>query len=101
MHKLDLLYMLHNKLYGKTYKYIPTGINLAWRYKVTRLLKAKKAADVAEMIKDIYKAGSLRYSKVLQCDNGSIFMSYVAKLLEGKGLQDRLFKWTRVANGGY
>ena len=38
--------------------------------------------DVAEMIADIYKVGSLTYPKIFQCDNGSEFKADVTKLLE-------------------
>ena len=69
-------------LYGNKYKYIPTGIDAASRYKVARLLRTKQARDVAEMIANIYKVGPLTYSEILQCDNGSEFKGEVTKLLE-------------------
>ena len=75
LHQFDLLYMPYDKLYGNKYKYILSGINVASRYKVARPLKTKQAKEVAEMIKDIYKAGPLTYPKVFQCDNGSEFKS--------------------------
>ena len=49
MHQLDLLYMPSDTLYGNKYKYIPSGIDVASRYKVERLLRTKQAKDVAEM----------------------------------------------------
>ncbi|XP_057292555.1 uncharacterized protein LOC130621266 [Hydractinia symbiolongicarpus] len=82
MHQFDLFYMPHDKLYGNTYKYILIGIDVASRYKVARPLRTKKASEVADMIKDIYKAGPLHYPKTSQCDNGSEFKSDVTKLLE-------------------
>lgn len=47
MHQFDLLYMPHNKLYGNTYKYILTGIDVASGYKVATPLRTNKAAVVA------------------------------------------------------
>ncbi|XP_057294655.1 uncharacterized protein LOC130623189 [Hydractinia symbiolongicarpus] len=79
--------MPHDKLYGSTYKYVLTGIDVASRYKVARPLRTKKASEVADMLKDIYKAGPLRYPRVFQCDNGSEFKSNVSKLLESKGVE--------------
>lgn len=79
--------MSHNKLYGNTYKYILTGIDVASRYKVERPLRTKKSADVAEMVKDIFKAGPLRYPKVFQYYYGSEFKSDVTKLLGKKVVQ--------------
>ena len=87
LHQFDLLYMPYDKLYGNKYKYILSGINVASRYKVARPLKTKQAKEVAEMIKDIYKAGPLTYPKVFQCDNGSEFKSEVAKLLEKNNVE--------------
>ena len=75
LHQFDLLYMPYDKLYCNKYKYILSGTDVALRYKVARPLKTKQAKEVAEMIKDIYKAGPLTYPKVFQCDNGSEFKS--------------------------
>ncbi|XP_057290169.1 uncharacterized protein LOC130612841 [Hydractinia symbiolongicarpus] len=89
MHQFDLLYMPHDKLYGNTYKYILTGIDVASRYKVARPLRTKRASEVADKIKDVCKAGPLHYPKTLQSDNGSKFKSDVTKLLEDKGVEIR------------
>ncbi|XP_057299233.1 uncharacterized protein LOC130629873 [Hydractinia symbiolongicarpus] len=87
MNQLGLLYMPHDRLYESIYKYILTGFDVTSRYKVARPLRTKKASEVAEMIKDIYKAGPLRYPKTFQCDNGSEFKSDATKMLEGKGIK--------------
>ena len=82
MHQFDLLYMSSDTLYGNKYKYIPTGIDAAYRYKVASLLRTKRAKDVAEMIADIQKVGPLTYPKIFQCDNGSELKGEVTKMLE-------------------
>ena len=82
MHQFDLLYIPSDTLYGSKYNYIPAGIDAASRYKVTRPLRTKQACDVAEMIADIYKVGSLTYPSIFQCDNGSEFKEDVTKMLE-------------------
>ena len=74
--------MPSDALYGNKYKYILAGIDAASRYKVVRPLRTKQAADVAEMIADIFKAGPLTYPKIFQCDNGSEFKAGVTKLQE-------------------
>ena len=71
-----------DQLYGKTYKYILTGIDVASRFKVARPLLTKKASEVAERLRDIYKAGPLTWPKTVQIDNGSEFKSDVTKLFE-------------------
>ena len=87
MHQFDLLYMLSDTLYGNKYKYILTGIDVASRFKVVRPLRTKQARNVAEMIADIYKVGSLTYPKIFQCDNGSKFKREVTKMLEKHGVK--------------
>ena len=82
MHQFDLLCMPSDTLYGNKYKYILAGIDAASRYKVARPLRTKQARDVAEMIADIYKVGSLTYPSTFQCDNGSEFQGEVTKMLE-------------------
>ena len=69
-------------LYGNKYKYILAGIDAASRYKVVRLLRTQQAADIAEMIADIYKVEPLTYPKIFQCDNGSEFKEEVTEMLE-------------------
>ena len=76
-------------LYGNKYKYILSGINVASRYKVARPLRTKQAADVAAMIADIYKIGSLTYHKIFQCDNGSEFKGKVTRMLKKHGVMIR------------
>ena len=84
MHQFDLLYMPNNTLYGNKCKYILSGIDSAFRYKVARPLRTKQAKDVAEMIADVYKVGplTLTYPKIFQCDDGSEFKGEVTRLLE-------------------
>ena len=82
MHQFDLLYMPSETLYGNQYKYILTGIDVASRYKVARLLRTEQVRDIAEMKADIYKVGPLTYPKIFQCDNGSKFEADVTKMLE-------------------
>ena len=89
MHQFDLLYMPLDSLYGSKYKYILAGIDAASRFKVTRPLRTKQARDVAEMIADIYKVGSLTYPKTFQCDNGSEFKGEVTKMLEKQEVKIR------------
>ena len=81
MHQFDLLYMPSDTLYRNKHKYILSGIDVAFRYKVVRPLRTKQAKDMAEMIADIYKIGPLTYPKIFQCDNGSKFKAEVTKLL--------------------
>ena len=89
MHQFDLLYIPSDTRYGNKYKYILAGIDAASRYKVTRPLRMKQARNVAEMITDIYKTGTLTYPKIFQCDNGSEFKGEVTKMLEKQEVKIR------------
>ena len=51
-HQFDLLYMPHNVVYGSTYKYVLTGVDVASRYKIARPLRTKKASDVAFLLQE-------------------------------------------------
>ena len=82
MHQFDLLYIPSDTLYGNKYKYILAGIDATSRYRVARPLRTKQVRDVAEMIADIYKVGTLTYPKIFQCDNGSEFKAEMTKMLE-------------------
>ena len=74
--------MPHDVFEGNTYRYLLTGIDVASRYKVVKLLMTKKSSVVAFVLGAIYKRGSnFKHSKVFQCDNGSEFKGEVTKLL--------------------
>ena len=82
MYQFNLLYMPSDTSCGNKYKYILSGIDVASRYKVARTMRMKQAKDVADMIADICKVGSVTYPKIFQCDNGSEFKGEVVKMLE-------------------
>ena len=81
IHQADLLYLPHDKVYYNTYKYTLQVIDVASRFKVSRSLKTKKASEVAEMFKDIYIKGPLRYPKEFHVDNGTDFKADIQKLV--------------------
>ena len=82
MHQFDLLCMPSDTLDGNKYNDILCGIDIASRYKVARPLRTKQAADVANMIADIYKVDPLTYPKIFQYDNGSEFKGEMTRLLQ-------------------
>ena len=80
--------MPYNLFEGNTYKYILTGIDVASRYKVVRLLRAKKSSEVAFVLEAIYKKGDVfNYPKTFQCDHGPEFKNEVTKLLEKHNIE--------------
>ena len=81
VHQADLLFLPHDRIRGKTYKYALTVVDVASRYKAAEPLSSKEAKGVAEALSRIYKRGPLRFPKLLQVDPGREFMGEVNKLL--------------------
>ena len=69
-------------------------IDVASEYKASRPLKTKEAKEVAEMFKDIYKKGPLRYLDELHVDSGTEFKGEVIKLAKEHNvlINARLFR---------
>ena len=82
LHQADLLYLPHDKVYQNTYKYTLNVIDAASGYKASRPLKTKKASEVSERFKDIYKKGPLQYPEELHVDSGTEFKGEVLKLMK-------------------
>ena len=74
LHQADLLYLPHDKVGQKKYKYTLNVVDVGSGYKASRPLKTKKASEVEEMLKDIYKKGPLRYPKEFHVDNGTCLL---------------------------
>ena len=82
MHQADFFTCRTIRSTKTTYKYVLNVIDVASRYKASRPLKTKKASEVAEMFKDIYKKGPLKYPVELHVDNGTEFKADVLKLMK-------------------
>ena len=70
------------KVYQNTYKYVLNVNDIASGYKASRTLRTKKAKEFAEMFKNIYKKGPLKYPEALHVDSGTVFKGDVFKLLK-------------------
>ena len=81
IHQADIMYLPHDKYYLLTYKYVLNVIDVASRYKASRPLRSKKASEVADRFRDIYRKGPLKYPKELYVDNGTEFRSAVDQLM--------------------
>ena len=60
VHQADLLFLPHDKVGRKTYKYALTIVDVASRYKEAEPLDGKTAANVAAALERIYKRGPLK-----------------------------------------
>jgi IS30 family transposase len=81
IHQADLLFLPHDRVGRRTYKYALTLVDVASRYKAARPLTSKLASEVANAFASIYKDGPLTYPKTLMVDDGHEFKGAVTKLL--------------------
>ena len=88
-HQADLLFLPHDRVRRKTYKYALTIIDVASRYKEAEPLATKNSTEVARALEKIYKRSSLRWPQVFQVDPGREFMGDVTTILTKHGVQIR------------
>ena len=81
VHQADL-FLPHDKLRRKTYKYALTVVDIASRYKEAEPLTSKHSNEVARAFQAIYKHGPLTWPQMLQVDPGREFMGGVTKEME-------------------
>ena len=89
VHQADLLYLPHDRVAKRTYKYALTVVDVASRFKEAEPLASKGAAEVAEALSRIYKRSPLKWPKLLQVDPGKEFMGAVGQLLANHGVSVR------------
>ena len=89
VHQADLLFLPHDSLGRKTYKYALTVVDVASRYKEAEPLTTKGAAEVAGALERIYKRSPLKWPKLLQVDPGREFMGAVSQLMAKHGVSVR------------
>ena len=89
VHQADLLFLPHDKVGRRTYKYALTVVDVASRFKEAEPLTTKEAKEVAGALSRIYKRGPLNWPKLLQVDPGREFMGEVSRLLAGHGVSIR------------
>ena len=89
VHQADLLYLPHDKVGRKKYKYALTLVDVASRYKEAEPLVDKSASEVAAALGRIYKRGPLTWPKLLQVDPGREFMGAFKPLLKKHDVQVR------------
>ena len=89
VHQADLLFLPHDRVGRKTYKYALTIVDVASRYKEAEPLTSKTATEVSSALSRIYKRSPLKYPTTLQVDPGREFMGEVTKLLNDHGTKIR------------
>ena len=82
VHQADLLFLPHDKLRRKTFKYALTVVDIASRYKEAEPLTSKDSNEVAKAFQAIYRRSPLTWPQMLQVDPGREFMGVVTKEME-------------------
>jgi len=88
-HQADLLFLPHDRVGRRTYKYALTVVDVASRYKEAQPITSKNASEVADALSRIYKRGPLKWPKLMQVDSGREFMGAVSQLLAKHGVSVR------------
>ena len=89
VHEADLLFLPHERVRRKIFRYALMVVDVASHYRKAEPLTSKTAADVADALARIYKRGPLRWPKLLQADPGHEFMDSVSQLLAKQSVQVR------------
>ena len=74
------MFLPHDTVNRKTYKYALTVVDTESRYKEAEPLTSKDSSEVAKAFENIYKR-KLNYPKLLQVDPGREFMGSVTQLM--------------------
>ena len=82
VYQADLLFLPHDKLRRKTYKYALTVVDIASRYKEAEPLTSKDSNEVARAFQTIYRRSPLTWPQMLQVDPGREFMGGVTKEMD-------------------
>ena len=80
IHQADLLFLPHDRVGRKTYKYALVVVDVASRYKDSEPLTSKESREISNAFEKIYSR-KMRYPKTLMVDPGKEFMGEVTKLM--------------------
>ena len=89
VHQADLLFLPHDRVGRRNYKYALAVVDVASRYEEAEPLTSKGATEVADALSSIYKRGPLKWPKLLQVDPGREFMGPVSQLLAKHNVEAR------------
>ena len=85
VHQADLLFLPHDTIRGRVYRYALVVIDVASRYKDAEAISTKESSEIARFFGKIYSR-RLGWPKVLVVDPGREFMGSVTKLMEQHGV---------------
>ena len=85
IHQADLLFLPHDKVGRKTYRYALVVIDIASRYKDAEALTAKDSSEITKGFEKIYSR-KLKWPHTVIVDPGTEFMGEVTKIMKKKGV---------------
>ena len=85
VHQADLLFLPHDTIFGRVYRYALVVIDVASRYKDAEVLRTKDSGEISKCFSKIYSR-RLSWPGVLMVDPGREFMGNVTKLMEKHGV---------------
>ena len=83
VHQADLLFLPHDTVGRKVYKYALVVVDVASRYKDAEPLTSKSAEEVAKAFSRVY-CRKFRWAQTLMVDPGSEFKGVVAKTMSSR-----------------
>ena len=86
VHQADLLFLPHDTIWGKVYRYALVVIDVASRYKDAEALKTKDSGEISKCFVKIYSR-RLSWPGVLMVDPGREFMGNVSTLMKKHGVK--------------
>jgi len=86
IHQADLLFLTHDTVRGKTYKYALLVVDVASRYVDAEALTSKDSSGIAKALERIYSR-KLKWPNTVIVDPGTEFMGDVTKLMKKKGVR--------------
>mgnify|MGYP001799655556 CR=1 FL=1 len=81
IHQADLLFLTHDTIGQRTYKYALVVVDVASRYVDAKALTSKDSSNVAKAFEKIYSR-KLSYPNTIIVDPGKEFMGDVTNLME-------------------
>ena len=85
VHQADLLFLPHDTIFGRVYRYALVVIDVASRYKDAEALSTKDSGEISKCFSKIYSR-RLSWSGVLMVDSGREFMGNVTRLMNHHGV---------------
>ena len=86
IHQADLLFLPHDRVGRKTYRYALVVVDVASRYKDAEALTSKESQEVAKAFEKIYSR-KLNWPKRIMVDPGKEFMGHVTKFMESHNVK--------------